>query len=234
MAPSSHFKATPRTELPNTKAIGRSSLRLRPPDVQPVTSNSRETPSALTSALYDDLVRHRGDVVRYLSWLGVPQPAIDELTQDVLLVAHRRRTEFRGESSIKTWLSGIAFHLVLNWRRRRKWREHWEQTGMPDKTSFEPEGTATTRNAMDELLTKELCFSVAQVLNDQPEAARSLWLMVVLEEFAISCAAKALGISEYQAQQAFAKTQQRVRQALLREERIRVRGRTGNQTPTAP
>jgi RNA polymerase sigma-70 factor, ECF subfamily len=224
MSPSSQLEVATKTASPQRKAIGRSLLRLRPAAVRATTPVAVEAPHVHASHVQVDFARHRDEVVRYLTWLRIPKPAVDELTQDVFLVAHRRREEFRGDSSIKTWLSGIAFHLVLNWRRRRKWRQHWEQGDAATSALSEPESIATSRTAMDELLTKELCSRVASVLNEQPDFARSLWLMVVLEETPLSRAAKLLGLTEYQAQQAFTKTQQRVQQSVLREEGPRVGG----------
>lgn len=164
-----------------------------------------------------DFTRHRGDIARYLVWLGVPEPFVDELTQDVFLVAHRRRDDFRGGSSAKTWLTGIAFHLVLNWRRHRKRRRAYEvATELAPVESEDNLVTAdvTTPDALDELLAKELCTRVSRILDEQSELARRLWLMVVLEEVGIRRAASVLGVTEYQAQQVYGKTLERVRHAV--------------------
>jgi RNA polymerase sigma-70 factor (ECF subfamily) len=48
--------------------------------------------------------------------LGVPAAGVEDAVQEVFLVLHRRREEFRGESSVRTWLHGIAVHVA---RRQR-------------------------------------------------------------------------------------------------------------------
>lgn len=48
--------------------------------------------------------------------LGVPAESVEDAAQEVFLVLHRRRDEFRGESSVRTWLHGIAVHVA---RRQR-------------------------------------------------------------------------------------------------------------------
>lgn len=48
--------------------------------------------------------------------LGIPAGSVEDTTQEVFLVLHRRRAEFRGESSVRTWLHGITVHTA---RRQR-------------------------------------------------------------------------------------------------------------------
>jgi RNA polymerase sigma-70 factor (ECF subfamily) len=195
---------------------------LRPPDVLSDAGALAPLHREAETTVHADFAAHRDDVVNYLRW-RVPKSAVDELAQDVFVVAHRRRDEFRGESSMKTWLSGIAFHLVLNWRRSRKRRRRWELAAcdVHDEDLVDAVSScnlATSRDAMDDLMAKELCRRVGRVIGEQPEVARRLWLMVVLEEAPIVHAGKALGLSDHQAHYAFAKVHDRVRRALAREE----------------
>lgn len=61
---------------------------------------------------------HFAFVWRSLRRLGVPLQALDDATQDVFIVALRRRTEFRGHSSYRTWLFGIAANVAREERRQ--------------------------------------------------------------------------------------------------------------------
>lgn len=59
--------------------------------------------------------------------LGVPAAGVEDAVQEVFLVLHRRREEFRGESSVRTWLHGIAVHVARRQRdavRRRAAKLH--------------------------------------------------------------------------------------------------------------
>jgi RNA polymerase sigma-70 factor (ECF subfamily) len=49
--------------------------------------------------------------------LGVPESHLDDVVQETFLVAYRRRHDFEGRSSVKTWLYGIAFNVVRAHRR---------------------------------------------------------------------------------------------------------------------
>lgn len=50
--------------------------------------------------------------------LGVPPSHIEDVVQEVFLVLHRRRADFRNESSVQTWLHGIALRVARRHRTR--------------------------------------------------------------------------------------------------------------------
>ena len=49
--------------------------------------------------------------------LGTPEANLDDVVQEIFMVAYRRQEEFEGRSSAKTWLYGIAFNVVRAHRR---------------------------------------------------------------------------------------------------------------------
>jgi RNA polymerase sigma-70 factor, ECF subfamily len=49
--------------------------------------------------------------------LGAPEPNLDDVVQEIFLVAFRRQDEFEGRSSVRTWLYGIVFNVVRAHRR---------------------------------------------------------------------------------------------------------------------
>jgi len=49
--------------------------------------------------------------------LGTPEANLDDVVQEIFMVAHRRRDDFEGRSSLKTWLYGIVFNVVRAHRR---------------------------------------------------------------------------------------------------------------------
>jgi RNA polymerase sigma-70 factor (ECF subfamily) len=65
-------------------------------------------------ALYE---AHVDGVWRLLERFGVPESGLEDAVQDVFIVAHRRLAEFRGESSLKTWLGGISVRVAKDVRR---------------------------------------------------------------------------------------------------------------------
>jgi RNA polymerase sigma factor (sigma-70 family) len=65
-------------------------------------------------ALYE---AHVDGVWRLLQRFGVPEAGLEDAVQDVFIVAHRRLSDFRGESSVKTWLGGISVRVAKDVRR---------------------------------------------------------------------------------------------------------------------
>lgn len=62
-------------------------------------------------------------VLRVLRRLGVREADMEDVCQEVFIVVHRRAGEFRGASSVRTWIYGIALRCALGYRRRKHVRD---------------------------------------------------------------------------------------------------------------
>jgi RNA polymerase sigma-70 factor (ECF subfamily) len=63
--------------------------------------------------------KHYVDVFRFCSReLGAQ--AAEDATQETFMIAVQRYASFRGESSPRTWLLGIAVNVIRNYRRRMR------------------------------------------------------------------------------------------------------------------
>jgi len=75
---------------------------------------------------FDDLVRaHQARIQRVLWYELRNDEAAATLTQECFLKAYRARDDFRGESSVETWLVRIALNLARDHQRSRRqgfWR----------------------------------------------------------------------------------------------------------------
>lgn len=195
-------------------AASRETMNPAPPVTTPTSTASSSSSAAC-------LAVHRGDLCSYVAGLGVPKRMVEELTQDTLMTAVRRFDQFRGESSLKTWLHGIALRLVLNWRRRRGNHEVCDPMESEVESFGRPWGHAVQTTALDAYLSKELCLQVDAVLGTEPEPARRLWRMVVLEDTAVASASVQLAMNHSQATAALAKTNRRLRSALHARQLVR-------------
>jgi RNA polymerase sigma-70 factor (ECF subfamily) len=63
-------------------------------------------------------VRFGDYVPALLRRLGVASRDVPDLAQEVFTVVYERLSAFRGESSLKTWICGIALRIASNHRRR--------------------------------------------------------------------------------------------------------------------
>ena len=71
-------------------------------------------------------------VWRSLLRLGVPQHDLDDVTQDVFLVVHRRLQDFAARSKVTTWLFTICLRAAKDRRRRAHTRRE-----IPDSDGLE-------------------------------------------------------------------------------------------------
>lgn len=184
------------------------------------TGAPRIKPLATATRGLEDFSALRSDLSGYLRWLGVPRQHLDELTQDVFLTAHARRETFRGESSTRTWLRGIALRIVLNWRRRLRTRKTYERFFDLDHGEADMSEGPDARSAFDDLFAKELCRHISVALSSQPPQAQRLWSLVVLDELPIAAASRRVDLTANQGYELFIETRRQVQRALRATERV--------------
>ncbi|MFN3240174.1 MAG: RNA polymerase sigma factor [Planctomycetota bacterium] len=114
-----------------------------------------DAPQARDDALCAEAPRLRRLVHRLLGWRASAAD-LDDVVQDVLLAAFRHRERFRGDSSLRTWLTTIALrkaqrHANAN-RRRRRLRSLFgiAEPAVPDRQT-DDERLDRTRAAMQQL-----------------------------------------------------------------------------------
>jgi RNA polymerase sigma-70 factor, ECF subfamily len=96
---------------------------------------------------------HAGFVANFLHRLGAGPVEVDDLVQEVFLVAHRRGGFIEdGRARPTTWLAEIAIRVAsVSRRSRRRSREQPDQDTVVDATSHEvdPARAAETNQALD-------------------------------------------------------------------------------------
>ena len=134
-------------------------------------------------AIYSE---HFAFVWRCLRGLGVPEAALDDAAQDVFVIVHRRLPEFRGDSTLRTWLYGIVRNVASNTRRahRRK----------GDHEELPHDAAATTGDPHQRAQDQEAARFVQSFLAGVGEKKRELFVLAVLEQLSVPEAAEALGI----------------------------------------
>jgi RNA polymerase sigma-70 factor (ECF subfamily) len=108
--------------------------------------------SRYTDAVYG-YVRHR---------LGRRTDMVDDMVQDVFIAALGGLAQFRGESSLRSWLLGIARHKVEDFYRR--------QLQAPESLDEEADGPASADPPLDEAIDRERARAkTQQILQQLPE-----------------------------------------------------------------
>lgn len=117
-------------------------------------------------------------VWRLLLRLGVPPANVEDAVQEVFLVLHRRRDEFNGSSTLRTWLGGIAVRVASDQRRGRlRSEDHLvEVARLPRIPPREPSEFVEEREA----------FTLVLGLLDQlPEQQRTVFVLAEFEELTL-------------------------------------------------
>jgi RNA polymerase sigma-70 factor (ECF subfamily) len=110
---------------------------------------------------------------RVLQRLGVPERHLEDATQDTFIVAHRQLATFRGASSLKTWLHGIAVRVAKDYRRRETRKGGWEPLSPAiEDCGRSPQEAAEGREALDVALS---------LLDGLDEAQRTVFVLVEFE-----------------------------------------------------
>ncbi len=149
------------------------------PAVSPVTA----PPTVGFDQVYTE---HFSFVWRSLRRLGVRESHLDDATQEVFMVVHRRLSDFEGRSSVRTWLFGIALRVAKDhrrWLRRKDPHEELPET-LADKGP----------TAFDQLARREAAAVLDGLLDAIPDERRAVFILVELEQQSAPEVAAALGI----------------------------------------
>ena len=125
-------------------------------------------------------------VWRSLRRLGVSPPELDDAAQDVFIVLLRRRAEFRGHSSHRTWLFGIANNVAHEYRRKRQ----RAALGTPLSDSQRTERPSP----LDQASSNEALRLLDGFLATLDEDKRAVFILAELEQMSASEVASALGV----------------------------------------
>jgi len=90
------------------------------------------TTTVLTAEDFDELVRrNQKRIFRLLMALLRDEDAADTLTQECFLRAYKKRSSFRGDSSVDTWIYRIAVNLARDYQRSKRegfWKKMFSAT----------------------------------------------------------------------------------------------------------
>jgi RNA polymerase sigma-70 factor (ECF subfamily) len=129
---------------------------------------------------------HVAFVCRCLRGLGVAESALDDVAQEVFVVVHRRLPEFRGDSTIRTWLYGILRNVASNARRS----QHRQGEHKP----LSPSVAATSGDPQQHAQGSQAAGFVLSFLERTSPKKRELFVLAVLEQMSVPEAAEALGV----------------------------------------
>jgi RNA polymerase sigma-70 factor, ECF subfamily len=127
-------------------------------------------------------------VWRGLRRLGVPISSVDDASQDVFLVVHRRLADFEGRSTLRSWIFGIAVHVARHYRRLAARAANED----PDMLLVD-DARSNPAQQLEDQQARQLVYAALDRLS---EAHREAFVLCDIEEMTAREAAKLLGIPE--------------------------------------
>ena len=169
-------------------------------------TDAEDAASVAFAALFRE---HYPKVVRWLSVLGVSRAAVDDVAQEVFIVAHRKLDQRRPEASTMGWLMGIARNVAATHHRGDRRKRAREQRAPPPDAVPNPEATAM-RNQAAALLQ--------DFLDTLPEEQRLVFAMFELDGASGSEIAEALGLSRHTVHSRIRLVREKLARRLARQE----------------
>jgi RNA polymerase sigma-70 factor (ECF subfamily) len=189
-----------------------------PSGMQESTQPALAEPPSVSSGTLD--VRqlfesHLAFVWRNLRRLGVPEPLLEDATQDVFLVVHRRREAWSAAlSTVETWLFGIVVRVARNYRRAQK--RLLARLSAESDSQAAREARAGEDGPAEAVARREAVAIFERAIASLDEDRRAVFLLVDVEQLAVTQVAEALGININTAYWRLRKARLDFRRALLR------------------
>ena len=123
----------------------------------------------------------------------------EEVVQDAFVKIHRALPQFRGDSSLKTWILRIVMRLSLN-RRRDRARSAWFRLGLNQGTDQDgaellsdlPPGT--TPNPESQCISGETRAIILKLVDELPDPLREALILNSFEELSYDEIARVLQV----------------------------------------
>lgn len=128
---------------------------------------------------------HGPFVWRVLRRLGVPESDTADVCQEVFVVIHRRRADFEGRSSIRTWIYGICVRAASDYRRRVRRRREDITDAVPEQV-VDPQGERA-------LMMRDAQRTLDRVLDALDEDKRAVFVLYEIEQLTMTDVATAVG-----------------------------------------
>lgn len=155
------------------------------------SATSRRGPTAAraehadTDWVVDAYRTYFGYVFALLGRLGVPAASVEDVAQEVFLVLHRRRHEFRNDSSVRTWLHGIAVHTG---------RRHRDRARRALEPSRRPPAPPDPRTPEEDVSAKRDLERLDALLDGLTGEQREVFVLVEIAELPVPEIAELLGV----------------------------------------
>lgn len=134
---------------------------------------------------------HAAYVLRLLRRLGVREPDLEDVAQEVFLVVHAQLPAFEGRSKLKTWICGICLRKASGYRRKAHRRRELAMAAVPEHASASSQDLLLERNEQAALLQEGL--------SQLSEKQLQVFVLYEIEELSMLEVARAVGCPRFTA-----------------------------------
>lgn len=160
----------------------------RPPEHQVRTGEARRAVTYERQSAEALFLEHAEFVAQFLHRLGVQSADVDDVVQEVFIVAHRKGGYEPGPAKPRTWLAAIATRLAAASRRgRARRREDYDEVAL-DVAQAEGRGPAEAAEIAQSMTR------VQQALDTLDPAHRAAFVLYEIEGTPCDEIATALGV----------------------------------------
>ena len=156
-------------------------------------------------AIYADNIAF---VWRCLRGLGVGPDQLDDAAQEVFLIVHRRISDFRGLSSLRSWIYGILRNVAANHRR--------SQRRQVPHDVLSPNLVCTDASPLERLQAGEAVAFIREFLDGVSEGKRDVFVLAAIEQMSMPEVAQVLDVPLNTAYTRLRDVRQELQRALLR------------------
>jgi RNA polymerase sigma-70 factor (ECF subfamily) len=155
-----------------------------------LSAPDRAAAEALAENRFEEIVReHQQRVYRVIFLLVRDRDAADTLTQECFLRAFQKRTSFRGECSVGTWLLRIAVNLARDHGKNRR-LAFWRKTvGLDEEGAEAVPGfhfAAPQPSQEQVLIAREMLQKVWDAAATLPPQQRTIFLLRFAEDMSLA------------------------------------------------
>src|SRR5436190_1618665 len=141
--------------------------------------------------------RHNQKLYRIARGMGIPDAECDDIIQQAYIQVYLKLPQFRGESSVTTWMTRILINQCLMFLRKQR-PSITKEGELEGLNGDAPAANLTTPTLTpeSELLKRELRSVLEDAIAQLPEDYRVVYLMREVEEMSVKDIAMALDLSE--------------------------------------
>jgi RNA polymerase sigma-70 factor (ECF subfamily) len=117
--------------------------------------------------------------------MGIAEADVDDVFQEVFVVAHRRLGDFEGRSSVQTWLYGICVRVASDYRKRARARSDGRESSGHQQ--------AVAPSQEDDVAMHQARAELDRILGALDDEKRAVFVLYEIEELPMPEVAAAIG-----------------------------------------